>query len=157
VAARGAAAAKKKRSGGGGGGRTTTPTSLPTTTTKKNQQVSPVIYERSALLFGTALAIDLLNAAFQARSQRLSFVLLPCFVKATATTTNLLARAGAASVALGPGGRLVMLQRYVCWMHTTPSLLLLVKLMASTLTWREVQLFLRSCCVLLLCVRLGGG
>ncbi len=33
-----------------------------------------------------------------------------------------------------------MLQRYICWMHTTPTLLLLIKLMSSSLTNRDAAM-----------------
>lgn len=31
------------------------------------------------------------------------------------------------------------MQRYVCWMHTTPTILLLVKMISSTITKQQVR------------------
>jgi bacteriorhodopsin len=32
-----------------------------------------------------------------------------------------------------------MLQRYICWMHTTPTILLLVKMISTTITRKQVR------------------
>lgn len=33
----------------------------------------------------------------------------------------------------------VVVQRYICWMHTTPSILMLLKMISTTITPREVS------------------
>ncbi len=35
----------------------------------------------------------------------------------------------------------VVAQRYICWMHTTPSILMLLKMISTTITPREVRLW----------------
>lgn len=70
------------------------------------RQVPSAFYDRAAAVFGTALVIDVLNSLFELRTTKLDFVLLPCFVKGMATTTNLLLRGGAGAIARGPAGRM---------------------------------------------------
>lgn len=70
------------------------------------EEVPPVYYDRAFAVFGTALVIDALNSLFELQTTKLDFVLLPCFVKGMATTTNALLRGGAAVIARGPGGRM---------------------------------------------------
>lgn len=33
----------------------------------------------------------------------------------------------------------VMLQRYICWMHTTPTILLLVKMISTSISRKQVR------------------
>jgi hypothetical protein len=68
-------------------------------------QVPSSFYDRSVAVFGTALAIDVLNSLFELRTTKLDFALLPCLIKGLATTTNVLMLLGRGAVALGPGGR----------------------------------------------------
>lgn len=43
-------------------------------------------------------------------------------------------------VALSPPPKhSVNFQRYICWMHTTPTILVLLKLMSKTITVKEVS------------------
>jgi bacteriorhodopsin len=32
-----------------------------------------------------------------------------------------------------------MVQRFVCWLHTTPTILVLVKMMAHNISWQQVR------------------
>jgi hypothetical protein len=63
------------------------------------------VYDRSLFIFGTAFLLDLLGLLFELKSSRLDVVLLPAFVKGTATLTNVLMRTGYATVAHSTSGR----------------------------------------------------
>ncbi|KAJ9524485.1 hypothetical protein QJQ45_019551 [Haematococcus lacustris] len=97
-------------------------------------QVPMQLYDRSTFLFFTALVMDVLNILFERQTTKLDYVLLPAFVKGMATTSNLVVRFGAPSVAFTTLGRPFMVQRYVCWAHTTPTLLMLVRLISSSIS-----------------------
>lgn len=68
-------------------------------------QVPRTIRERSATMFCTALAIDVLNIVFEGQTTRLDYVLLPAFIKGMASTTNLLTLFGGSVLGLTPHGR----------------------------------------------------
>lgn len=70
------------------------------------------VYERSLAMFTTAFAIDVLAALFELKTSRLDMVLLPAFIKGTATVTNTLVRYGYATVALAPNGTLCACARH---------------------------------------------
>lgn len=101
-------------------------------------EVNILIYDRSMLIFATAFSMDVLNIFFEAKTTRLNYVLLPCFIKGTATTTNFLVRTSSAVMMMASDGRMLMLQRYICWAHTTPSVLMLVKMISKTITVKEL-------------------
>lgn len=101
------------------------------------KEVPACYYDRSSCIFFTAFVIDVLSCFFERKTAKLDYVLLPAFIKGTATTTNLLIRNGLANLSVSPTGRIIMLQRYICWMHTTPSILLLVQLISTNLTMRK--------------------
>ncbi|GIL60978.1 hypothetical protein Vafri_15766 [Volvox africanus] len=101
------------------------------------EQVPLSVYDRSTSIFLTALAIDLLNIVFERQTIKVDCVLLPAFIKGMASTTNLLVRFFVPVMALTDAGRPVVVQRYICWMHTTPSILLLLKMISTTITARE--------------------
>jgi hypothetical protein len=63
------------------------------------------VYDRSLFVFGTAFVLDLLGLLFELKTSRLDVVLLPAFVKGTATLTNVLMRMGWATVAYSTSGR----------------------------------------------------
>ncbi|GFH14962.1 uncharacterized protein HaLaN_11106, partial [Haematococcus lacustris] len=68
-------------------------------------QVPMQLYDRSTFLFFTALVMDVLNILFERQTTKLDYVLLPAFVKGMATTSNLVVRFGAPSVAFTTLGR----------------------------------------------------
>ncbi|KAF6266651.1 hypothetical protein COO60DRAFT_1654489 [Scenedesmus sp. NREL 46B-D3] len=84
----------------------------------EERQVPVLVYDRSMFMFGTAFVIDVLSACFELKTSRLDMVLLPAFVKGVATLTNIL--------------------RYICWMHTTPTILLLVKMISTTISRKQL-------------------
>ncbi|KAG1673965.1 hypothetical protein FOA52_015721 [Chlamydomonas sp. UWO 241] len=85
-----------------------------------SEQVPSYIYDRSVVMFSTATAIDVLNVLFELKTSKLGYVLLPMFIKSVATTTNVLIRFSTPAIIFSRWGRVVILQRYICWMHTTP-------------------------------------
>ncbi|KXZ46245.1 hypothetical protein GPECTOR_45g115 [Gonium pectorale] len=99
--------------------------------------VPAAVYDRSTSIFLTALAIDLLNILFERQTIKLDCVLLPTFIKGMASTTNVLVRFYTPVVGLTNLGRPVVIQRYICWMHTTPSILMLLKMISTSITPRE--------------------
>ncbi|GLC39538.1 Hexokinase-3 [Pleodorina starrii] len=108
------------------------------------EQVPLAVYDRSTSIFLTALAIDLLNIVFERQTIKLDCVLLPAFIKGMASTTNVLVRFFVPVMALTDGGRPVVVQRYICWMHTTPSILMLLKMISTTITYREATMAILS-------------
>ncbi|MEW5309073.1 MAG: hypothetical protein WDW38_000984 [Sanguina aurantia] len=84
------------------------------------------------------MSLDLLNVFFERNTVKLDFVLLPAFIKFVACTTNMMIQFGSPVLCVSAGGRLVIFQRYICWMHTTATMLLLLKLMSKTITLREL-------------------
>ncbi|GFH30188.1 uncharacterized protein HaLaN_28988, partial [Haematococcus lacustris] len=103
------------------------------------EQVPMQVYDRSTFLFLTALVMDVLNILFERQTTKLDYVLLPAFVKGMATTSNMVVRFGTPTVAFTTLGRPFMVQRYVCWAHTTPTLLMLVRLISSSIS--DTQFF----------------
>ncbi|KAG2487725.1 hypothetical protein HYH03_013724 [Edaphochlamys debaryana] len=85
----------------------------------------------------TALAIDVLNIVFERQTIKFDCVLIPAFIKGMASTTNILVRFFVPVMAFTDMGRPVVVQRYICWMHTTPSILMLLKMISSTITPKE--------------------
>lgn len=65
-----------------------------------------MLYDRSTLVFGTALLLDVLNALFEAKTAKLDFVLLPAFIKGMAVLTNLMIRGGNTPIVLTATGSL---------------------------------------------------
>jgi len=74
---------------------------------------------------------------FERHTTKMDFVLYPAFIKGMASATNMLARFGTPIIAFSTTGRYVMVQRYVCWMHTTPTILLIIRLISTSLSVRE--------------------
>ncbi|MEW5298288.1 MAG: hypothetical protein WDW36_001429 [Sanguina aurantia] len=101
-------------------------------------QVPEELHDRSTFIFMTAMSLDLLNVFFERNTVKLDFVLLPAFIKFVACTTNMMIQFGSPVLCVSAGGRLVIFQRYICWMHTTATMLLLLKLMSKTITLREL-------------------
>ncbi|KAG2431901.1 hypothetical protein HXX76_009392 [Chlamydomonas incerta] len=104
------------------------------------KEVPNAVYDRSTSIFLTALAIDILNIVFERQTIKLDCVLLPAFIKGMASTTNILVRFFTPVIALTNLGRPVVVQRYICWMHTTPSILMLLKMISTTITPRETMI-----------------
>ena len=102
-------------------------------------QVPTMIYDRSTFIFLTAFVVDLMGIVFERQTAKLDFLLLPAFIKCMASSTNILVRFMQPVVLLTTGGRVLMLQRYICWLHTTPSILILIKFMATSLSTRDVS------------------
>lgn len=63
------------------------------------------IYDRSTMIFLTALVIDVLNVIFEQQSIKVDCILLPAFIKFMASTTNLLVRFSVPVVFLTDTGR----------------------------------------------------
>uniref|UniRef100_A0A383WHH1 histidine kinase n=1 Tax=Tetradesmus obliquus TaxID=3088 RepID=A0A383WHH1_TETOB len=92
----------------------------------------------SCAAFGTAFALDLLAVLFYARSSRLELTLLPAWIKGLPFLSSVLMASGKAVVAQAANGRLVNLQRYVCWMHTTPAVMYLIKSVSNSITTQQM-------------------
>jgi len=101
------------------------------------KEVPTYIYDRSTFIFLTSFALDVLNMIFERHTTKMDFVLYPAFIKGMASATNMLARFGTPIIAFSTTGRYVMVQRYVCWMHTTPTILLIIRLISTSLSVRE--------------------
>lgn len=116
----------------------------PAATVLLRQEVPRHVYDRALFVFGTAFAVDLLNCLFERKSTKLDYVILPAYIKGVATTTNLLLRCGYGTLALSSAGRVLVVQRYICWMHTTPTILLVMKLVSKSVSNREAALVILS-------------
>jgi hypothetical protein len=51
----------------------------------------------------------------------------------------------------------VMLQRYICWMHTTPTILLLVKMISTSISRKQVRCSAQAQAQLLHCMLVNGS
>ncbi|KAF5837000.1 hypothetical protein DUNSADRAFT_4973 [Dunaliella salina] len=101
------------------------------------KEVPTHIYDRSTFIFLTAFALDVLNMIFERHTTKIDFVLYPAFIKGVASMTNLLTRFGTPVIALSTTGRYVPVQRFICWMHTTPTILIIIRLISTSLSVQE--------------------
>lgn len=94
---------------------------------------------RCAVMFGTAFFLELLLIVFERHSPRSDLALLPAFIKGVACTSYVLASQGVSVIIYAANGRPHIAQRYVQWMHTTPTMLMLLA-MGAGLPRKQVRL-----------------
>lgn len=76
--------------------------------------------------------MDLLVLTFEQNSAKTAPLILECTIKWLALTNNVLVHSRAAGIMYTPHGSALILQRYVQWAHTTPTMLLLLGVMANS-------------------------
>lgn len=94
-------------------------------------QISTEVHVRCSVMFGTAFFLELLLIVFERHSPRSDLALLPAFIKGISSASYLLMSQGLSIVVYASNGRPQSMQRYIQWMHTTPTMLILLAMGAG--------------------------
>ncbi|GIL82425.1 hypothetical protein Vretifemale_11416 [Volvox reticuliferus] len=86
------------------------------------KQVPLLVYQMSSTAFFTALVLNLTSLLFEDNSTKRQLALLSCAIKGAACHTDMLLVTGRASVVYDAFGAIVIPQRYVQWLVTTPTM-----------------------------------
>ncbi|KAK9828691.1 hypothetical protein WJX72_001553 [[Myrmecia] bisecta] len=89
-------------------------------------QVPNQIYLMSCAAFFSAMIINATSLVFETSSSKRQLALLGCFIKAAACYSDLLIAMGAGIIMVNEDGRPVNVSRYIQWLVTTPTMLLLL-------------------------------
>ena len=116
-------------------------------------QVPANIYERCVYVYMTLLLCDLLTIVFDSHSKKTTLILLDLFIKLMAASNNLMLWTNNGNVVLRANGTAVVIQRYIQWGHTTPTMLIMLGYLSDsscfqllpTLVWNELMIMTGMC------------
>ncbi|KAF6251826.1 hypothetical protein COO60DRAFT_581296 [Scenedesmus sp. NREL 46B-D3] len=94
------------------------------------------VFKWQLAAFGGVLLLNIINLVFCSNPVQYNCNVLLVLIHSVAFVTDWLIEAQGTSLVLGHNGRFFVPLRYVQWMHTTPTMILLMSMMSDMSPWR---------------------